>query len=183
MSDIVSACRVALRAPDLIDAPALFALIDQDRDHLRTWLPWVDKTLSIADSRQFLAGVLEGRRDGAPCRHWLIEADGELAGCIDLHALSGQHRHGSLGYWLASRCSGRGVMTQAVSQVLDIAFGEMGLHRVALVAGAANHRSRAVASRLDFALEGVMREYLHLHDRYFDASLYSMLASQWAARR
>ena len=179
----IAQTRIALLPPDVIHAERLFALIDESRGTLRAWLPWVDATRSVEDSRQFLAGVADGARNGAACASWLIERDGELAGCIDIHGISKLHRSGSLGYWLADRFVGGGVMGEAAAQALDIGFGELALNRIVIVAGMDNARSRAVAERLGFVREGVQREGLHLGGRYHDACQYSMLAGEWRARR
>ena len=39
------------------DAAALFAAVEQNRHHLRQWLPWVDATRSVDDIRQFVSRV------------------------------------------------------------------------------------------------------------------------------
>ncbi|MEN7432317.1 GNAT family protein [Chromobacterium sp. TRC.1.1.SA] len=179
----IAQTRIALLPPDVIHAERLFALIDESRETLRAWLPWVDATLSAEDSRQFLAGVAEGARSGSACASWLIALDGELAGCIDIHGISKLHRSGFLGYWLADRFVGKGVMGEAAAQALDAGFGTLELNRIAILAGVANARSRAVAERLGFVQEGAQREGLHLHGRYHDACQYSMLAGEWRARR
>ncbi|OHX20388.1 GNAT family N-acetyltransferase [Chromobacterium sphagni] len=174
--------RVALLPPDVAHAERLFALIDESRAGLREWLPWVDGTRKVEDSRQFLAGVAEGMRSGSSCACWLIELDGELAGCIDIHGDSVVNRSASLGYWLADRFVGRGAMSGAVAQALNAGFGELGLNRISIVAGMENRRSRAVARRLGFVEEGVQRQGLRLHGRYHDACQYSMLAREWRLR-
>jgi ribosomal-protein-serine acetyltransferase len=179
---VLSETVVALRAPAVDDAPDLFARVDESRAALRQWLPWVDQTLSVDDSRVFLQEIAGGERNGARCATWLIEADGELAGCIDIHAISQLNRSAYIGYWLADRFVGRGLMRQAVRQALDIGFGELGLNRLGIAAAMANTRSRAVAERLGSTREGVLREYLCLRGQYLDACQYSMLAREWRAR-
>ncbi|OHX15365.1 hypothetical protein BI343_03200 [Chromobacterium amazonense] len=174
---------LALLPPGVAHAERLFALIDESRQTLRAWLPWVDATRSVEDSRQFLAGIADGQRNGAACAAWLIESDGELAGCIDIHGISALHRSGYLGYWLADRFVGRGLMRGAAALALDIGFGEWGLNRIAILAGVENARSRAVAERLGFSLEGVQRDGLYLHGRHHDACQYSLLAREWKCRQ
>ncbi len=43
-----------LELPRLYHAADLYAAIDSDRQRLRTYLPWVDRTTSEADSREFI---------------------------------------------------------------------------------------------------------------------------------
>jgi ribosomal-protein-serine acetyltransferase len=53
---------VVLRPLGLGDAPALFRLIDADRDRLGRWLPWVAETRTEADTVRFIADAAEERR-------------------------------------------------------------------------------------------------------------------------
>ncbi|WP_434629558.1 GNAT family N-acetyltransferase [Chromobacterium sp. CV08] len=183
MSAIALEPAVMLRGPRLDDAETLFSLVDASRATLRQWLPWVDGTVGVDDSRRFLAGVVDGARDGSACATWLIEVDGGMAGCIDIHGISRLNRSGYLGYWLADAHVGKGVMRRAVAQALDIGFGELELNRLCIDAAVDNVRSCRVAERLGFRREGVLREYLRLHGRYHDACQYSMLAREWTPRR
>ena len=40
-------------------APALFKVVEREREHLREWLPWVDATKCEDDSLSFIRSVLE----------------------------------------------------------------------------------------------------------------------------
>ncbi|MEP6673307.1 MAG: RimJ/RimL family protein N-acetyltransferase, partial [Chthoniobacter sp.] len=51
--------RHSLRQLALSDAEELFAVIDANRAHLRRWLPWLDRTHSLADARQFVIDVVQ----------------------------------------------------------------------------------------------------------------------------
>ncbi|UGA38966.1 hypothetical protein JOS77_04635 [Chromobacterium haemolyticum] len=53
---------VSLSAPELSDAPALFALINANRDALRPWMPWEPLTRSESDSRAFLQSAAVSRQ-------------------------------------------------------------------------------------------------------------------------
>ena len=76
---------------------------------------------------------------------------------------------------------GRGLVTRAVTAILDHAFGPLGLHRVGLQAVADNDRSRRVAERLGFTQDGVLREYAAFPDERRDLVVYSMLAREWVS--
>ena len=39
---------IELRAWSVRDAPDIFALVDANHEHLRAWLPWVDRTAGPA---------------------------------------------------------------------------------------------------------------------------------------
>ena len=111
-----------------------------------------------------------------------VKAEGgwRLVGWVNL-VIDGQAESGELGYWLDADFEGRGLVTRAVTAVLDYAFGPLGLRRVGLVATIDNARSRSVAARLGFTQEGVLREAAAFPDGRRDLVGYGLLAHEWHA--
>lgn len=108
---------VRLVLPTLEAAPVMFACVNAERERLRRWLPWVDKTLSEADSAAFLQFAIAQRAANAD-QIWLIEVDGEFAGVVDLHAICRVNNRAAIGYWLSARFEGQGVISAAVRLLL-----------------------------------------------------------------
>lgn len=84
-----------------------------------------------------------------------------------------------VGYWLDAGFEGRGLVTRAVTAVLDHAFGPLGLHRVELQTTTNNTRSQRVAERLGFTQEGVLREAAAFPDERRDVVVHGLLAQEW----
>ena len=61
-----------------------------------------------------------------------------------------------IGYWCASNKVGHGYITEAVLALTEFAWS-LGFVRVEIRCDAKNLRSRAVAERAGFALEGVLK--------------------------
>lgn len=61
-----------------------------------------------------------------------------------------------IGYWIDSRFSGNGFMTEAVQGITDFAFAELKARRVEIRCDTLNHKSKAIPERLGFNLEGVL---------------------------
>jgi ribosomal-protein-serine acetyltransferase len=108
--------------------------------------------------------------------------EGAIAGCVGLHGISWPNASTSIGYWLAEAHQGRGIMTAAVSAYVEHSFKTWRLHRFELRAAVANDRSRAVAERLGFRLEGVLRDAERVGDHTHDLVVYSILATEWQTR-
>ena len=159
-------------------AQELFDLTDSNRDQLRKWLPWVDATKAVDDSREFILKSLEQyEKNGAVNAG--IWHHGRLAGVISFVMLDVYNRNTWLGYWLCEQYQGKGLVTAACRVMLATAFEDMGLNRVEIRAATENSRSRAIPERLGFRLEGILRESTWLHDHFHDMAVYSMLRSEW----
>jgi len=167
------------RTPAIADA--LFELVQANYQRLGRWF---GDAYQEAPTRDGVRANLE--RAG---QAWL---DGSLLPLvIAVRAPGGWHlvgwanleideqARGEVGYWIDAAFEGRGLVTRTVSAMLDHAFGPLGLHRVGLRAVADNVRSRSVAERLGFTLEGVLRECAAFPDGRRDLAVYGLLAREW----
>jgi ribosomal-protein-serine acetyltransferase len=163
---------------DVYHADALFAVVDENRDHLRQWLPWVDSTLSAEDSRAFIIRSLNmfGKRREMHCAIW---HDGNLVGAIGFNKIDWQNLDCEIGYWLAQSAEGNGIITAACRAIIDHAITNWRMNRIVIEAATMNRRSRAVPLRLGFKHEGTLRQGAMLGGEYIDLELYSLLASEW----
>jgi ribosomal-protein-serine acetyltransferase len=180
LSDLGDGAR--LRLLEHRHAANVYVLVDANRDHLRRWLPWVDGTRSMDDSREFIRSSLEqfARGDGFNAGIW---QDHQLAGLIGLFGVHAESRKAEIGYWLGQEYTGRGLMTRACAAVLDYAFDELNLHRVVIRCAVENETSCAVARRLGFVFEGVTREDGWLYDRFVSHNVFSLLETEWRAQK
>jgi ribosomal-protein-serine acetyltransferase len=168
-----------LRLWEAGDAVELTEVIAANREHLATWLPWAE-TQGFQDSVEYLdlKRLQLEANDGFEAA---LVLDGEIAGGIGFHRVDWLNRSTSIGYWLAADAQGRGLMTAAVTALLDYAFFEWDLHRVVIEVIVGNERSRAIPERLGFRQEAILREAKLVRGSHEDTRLYAMLAPEWAA--
>lgn len=134
--------KIALKLPSKSDAADLLALIDEDRQELGKWLPWAKTTLSASDERQFLQYGIEKMASGD---FWfaIILVNGEPAGMVDLHEFHHDHFRCQIGYWLASRFQGQGIMHLTVAKLETIAFDDLQINRLEILADVENQKKAA----------------------------------------
>lgn len=170
---------VALELAEERHAEEIFALVDRNRDHLRPWMPWVDPTVRVEDTLAFLKFVRAEYAAGQQF-HCNVRYQGAVAGGMGLR-MQRAHDTAEIGYWLGREYEGRGIVTRAARVLTETAMGELGYRRVALRAGVDNVRSRAVAERLGYAFEGVLRSAEKVGDHYLDHASYAAVAGTWPA--
>jgi ribosomal-protein-alanine N-acetyltransferase len=100
--------------------------------------------------------------------------DGDrIAGTVGLsHIARGPLQSANLGYWVAERLNGRGLATKAVGEVTEIAFGELGLHRLEAATLVDNVGSQRVLQKNDFEPIGIARRYLQIAGEWRDHLLF-----------
>ncbi len=155
----------------------LYALVEVERDRLARWLPWAG-----AATREDIGLFVERTRRQQEAHQGTqsaITVNGRVAGTVGVHGISWQDESTSIGYWLSARHEGRGIVTAAVRAYTEHAFSVWGLNRVELRAAVENARSRAIAERLGFTHEGLLRQAEKVGERRLDLVVYSMLAGEW----
>ena len=159
-------------------AGEVFSLVEQERDYLREWLPWVDATQNVDDTLSFIRSSLEqfAANQGFAAGIW---SQHRLSGVIGTHKLDMLNRRGEIGYWLARSSQGKGIVTAACRAVVTHLFHERELNRVEIHCAVGNDKSCAVAQRLGFTEEGPAREAHLLHGTFRDLRRFAMLKRDW----
>jgi len=172
---------VELRQLDQDDAEELTLLIDRNRAYLKEWLPWLDSSTSLGETMRFIGRSVEQAEDENGLTLGIV-CNGKLAGVIGQHYVDTLNRRTEIGYWIDAGHQGRGIITRATARLTEYAFREQDCNRVILQCAAGNLKSRAVAERLGFVQEGILREAEWLYDHYVDLVVYSMLKRTWMLR-
>ncbi|MDN6295521.1 MAG: GNAT family N-acetyltransferase [Alkalibacterium sp.] len=169
---------ISLKLKDYQDNDAFFQLIDSSRDHLSSYMVWVKSVQSVGDvekaTRQHLLEYVNKQ-----ALHCLILYKGEIAGSISLQDINWSTRSGEIGYWLGPDFTGLGIMTKAVSTLLDYAFMERDLHKVEIWAAEDNQKSRNIPKRLGFTQEGIRRDDEYINGKYLTMVIYGLLKEEW----
>lgn len=150
--------RVIVRPYREADAPELQAAVAESRDHLRPWLPFADQHQTVAESlgliRYFMAQwLLRKDMDVALCD----ATSGRYVGGGGLHPRDWDARVFEIGYWVRASEQGNGYVTEAARLLTEFAARRLNANRVYLTCNAKNTRSAAVAERLGFTREGLLR--------------------------
>lgn len=151
------------------DAPALFALVQEEKARLRRTLPWPDSVRQVSDT---LHTIQNNRADFFAGRAavYLMRWHGEIAGVVSFNSLD--NREGTIGYWIAQRFEGKGIVSQSVATLVK-AFGDAGLlDSFVIKASTENARSNALAQRLGFAFVDRLAAAEKIGDRVYDQNRY-----------
>ncbi len=159
---------------------ALFALVDSNREHLQEWLPWVDRQKSLEDCQAFLKS-LEEHFANNKAMHCGVWQDGQLAGVVGMDRIDWPNKTAEIGYWIGKGFEGKGLVTRCCRFLVEFAFRELKLNRLEIRCAPGNLRSRGIPERLNFSIEGRLKQAEWLYDHYEDHIFYALLADEWEA--
>ncbi len=153
----------------------LFALINRNRAEFSRWFGWIDHVKSAEDEFAQIQAI--ARPDSC---HYLLQSGNKFIGNVGVVEKSAANKMAEIGYWLDVDARGRGVMTRAVSQMQRLLFDSDDVMRVQIRAAVENVRSCAVAQRLGYVKEGVLRQAQVVREGLVqDVVVYSKLKSEW----
>ena len=141
------------------DAGPLFAAIDASRLHLRPWMDWVDRHQNVGDTQEYITRALIDftRREQIPLGIFSRHDNRTVLGASGFHDIDWSVPALEIGYWAAVAAEGHGFISEAVELLTDFAFRNLGANRVAIHCDPHNERSRKVAERCGYQLEGRLR--------------------------
>jgi ribosomal-protein-alanine N-acetyltransferase len=159
------------------DAPALAGLLRVNREFLAPWEPARTEAYFTNEGQQaVIAAALAEHAQGRSLPYVIADDHGRLLGRITLSGIvRGSFLSCSVGYWVSQEANGRGLATSALAEVVDVAFGELGLHRIQAETLLGNFGSQRVLERNGFARIGMAPAYLKIAGRWQDMILFQLV--------
>ena len=171
--------RVRLRVLERADREEFLALARDSRELHRPW------TYPPERPDQFDDLFARSQREDFVCLlSCLANDDAAIAGVFTISQIvRGAFQSAYLGYYANARHAGRGLMREAMEQVLDHAFGPLALHRLEANIQPGNRPSIALARGAGFRLEGFSPRYLLIGGQWRDHERYAITADERAAQK
>lgn len=134
------------------DGQEFYNLIDQNRDYLARFLPWVPNVKTVDDTIDFIRTVAQERAEHTSYGFGMY-IDGELVGHISLMHVADEQTP-EIGYWIAERAAGHGTTTEAARAITNFGFNDIKLTAICIKADKLNYASNRVAEKLGYRLRG-----------------------------
>jgi RimJ/RimL family protein N-acetyltransferase len=175
--------RLVLRPFDHGDLEGLFDM--QSRPEVARYLYWEPRT------RAEVSATIEQK---IACRRIVGEGDvlslavnmadgGPAIGDLMLRYSSAAHGQAEVGYILHPDLQGRGLATEAVRALVDLAFDGLDVHRVHAQLDARNSPSARLLERLGLRREAHLVQNEWVKGEWTDEVIFGVLAAEWAASR
>lgn len=150
--------RLLIRCPLPGDGKVVYESIVSSIQELREWLPFAHKEQreEVVEANLREARLNYLKREDLRLLVFHRETN-EFIGSSGLHHPNWDVPKFEIGYWIDSRHSGKGYMTEAVEGITEFAFRELKARRVTIRCDTLNNKSRAIPERLGFTLEGILR--------------------------
>jgi len=110
-----------------------------------------------------------------PPKAMAIEINSEAVGSIGIFPQSDIHcKNAEMGYWLSEQYWGKGIMTNAIKEMVKYGFENFDLDRIFARPFGSNRASQRVLEKAGFTLEGRFEKVLFKNDEYMDELIYAI---------
>jgi [ribosomal protein S5]-alanine N-acetyltransferase len=113
-----------------------------------------------------------------------IEVNGEACGGIGIHVQDDIFdTNAELGYWLAEKHWGKGIISRAIAQAVDYGFRHFNITRIFARPFGSNMASQTVLEKNNFVLEGRFEKTILKNGIFEDELVYAVRKSDWDNRK
>lgn len=169
---------LTLRPAAFGDRAALAQLKADNAAWLEAWkIGEPDPEVTRSEFRRWVRHYRAAGKDGTALA-LIVEVGGEIAGQLVANPITaGASASATLGYWIAKRHAGQGIMPLAVAMLIDYLVGELAVRRIEVNVRPENHASVRVVEKLGFLFEGIARQLLYVDAAWRDHARYALIAS------
>ena len=165
--------RLFLRRVDVKDVNEIIALRSNPETMKYIPRPLVKTT---EDALEHIA-MMDAKIENNEGINWAITQKGnpKLIGVIGHYRIKPEHYRAEIGYMLLPEFSGKGIISEAVKEVVKYGFKGMQLHSIEAVIDPENNASAKVLEKNGFVKEAHLKENEFFEGRFLDSIIYSLL--------
>lgn len=134
---------------------------------------------SLAESERFINNVFECYENNS-AGLWAIvwQETGRVIGTCGFEYWLHDQFRAEIGYSLSPSYWNRGIMTEAIQEVVRFGFEDMSLNRIEAICHTENLPSQKVLAKNGFINEAFLKQHTHSRGVFFDVYLFSKLNPQ-----
>ena len=172
--------RLILRAPNRTgDGSIVNQAIRESFNELKAWLPFAQKLPAVEETEINLreAHIKFLKRESF--RFLIFHRDNnDFIGTASLQGIDWDIPKCEIGYWINTKSSGFGYMTEAVKALTYFGLNDLKFKRIEIRCESTNLKSRAIPEKLGYELEGIFRNEDLSADgsRLTDTCFYSVIS-------
>ena len=160
------------------DAKAFFELMNKNREHLSRFMPRITETKSVEDTERVIALFLKQLSENNGFRAGIF-VDYQLIGIAGLKYIDWLNLKTEVMYWIDHSFTGKGITTECVRKIIEVAFIQYNLNKVTIRMSVDNIGSIKVAEKCGLHFEGINRQDEMLSTGFTDMRVYSILKEEY----
>jgi ribosomal-protein-serine acetyltransferase len=156
------------------DITSFYNAVLESKTELMKWLPWCDAKYSIEDSRKWIIEIVPkiwNSKTG--CEFIIVNSSKNtvVGGCC-LERINYEKREASIGYWIRTNETRKGIATRACFFLLKYGFEFLMLKRIKVISSKQNKASVRVAEKLPYSEKYLVTNGFQIRNKASDALVF-----------
>ena len=166
---VIETKRLLLRKVLMDDADDVFVLRTNEDAMKYIKKP---KLITVDDAKELIKKMNEPDRI-----QWgiTLPADNKIIGTIGYHKIDKDNYRAEVGYMLHPNHWNTGIMSEAITIVINHGFNKMQLHSIEAIINPDNDVSRKLLKKFGFIKEAYFKENFFFEGKFFDSEVYSLV--------
>lgn len=167
-----------LRPPLIEDTESLYKLVTNNKPRLLDYFPIaLNAITSIANTRSYIELKISQAEKQEAITHFIIDDHTtKVIGVVFIKNFDWTIPKAELAYYIDKNYEGKGIISEALKQLINYSFTELKLNKVYLRTATDNAGSQKVALKNGFKLEGVLRkDYRIFNGTLIDLNYYGLV--------
>lgn len=172
MIEKITEDKIILERLKLIDSESIYQAIIDSRTEISPWLNWLHSGYSLNECQSFIRIQINNWESDAEYTFVIKNKSNEVLGLMSLHVYDSQNSVASIGYWINTEFTNKGVCTKALKLLILNAFNLLNLNRIEVIVATTNLASQKVVLKAGGAFESVQKNRIKLQGEAVDAHMY-----------
>lgn len=126
---------------------------------------------TLEDGEKFIKSLEEHN----PAKAFAIVVNNEACGAIGIFQQTDVHeKNAEMGYWLAEKHWGKGIITNAIKQIVEYGFKNFEITRIFARPFGSNLASQKVLEKTGFKLEAKFENTIYKNEKFLDELYYAI---------
>ena len=141
----------------------------------------MSKTTSVDDAKALIRRCMERYAAGVGLFYTLWDGPAMIAHVL-AREIEREAKWAEIGYMIDEAYAGRGIIKESCIALIRHLFDEYGMDKIVICCTDDNEKSKALAERLGFSLEGTIRNHFVVNGTVRNMLHYGLLKSEWEIR-
>ena len=155
------------------DSEAIYHAILSSKAEISPWLNWLDSSYDQKSCDDFIGLQIINWNTDVEYTYTIKNKSNEILGMIGLHIFDSQNNVASIGYWMNTKFTSKGLCTKALKLLVTNALLPLNLIRIEVIVAISNISSQKVAIKSGGVFEAVLKNRIRINGCAVDANLYA----------
>ena len=165
-----------IRKYEEADIDGFYEAVIESKNEISEWLPWCSEQYTIRDTKEWIKELVPKIWESKKGCEFIIvnlEKKKVIGGCC-LEQIDEMNKEASIGYWIRTSESNKGLATIASKFLLKYGFEELKLNSIKVIPSEENKASIRVAQKLPYSEVKKVKDGFKIRNKVSNALIYTI---------